>query len=766
MATSWWTKPALMLKRTRTAMASMLIALIGVLFISVGAWILLLRFEDFADLVSPHSLAIGQMTVNGEESRPHAELMRARFDHHFRRPATTPRETGFVESVALDTPQLFREKEVASALDKVTLEVSGVDLTRFLQFVNLLVRPGLWTIEGDFRTQPDRALLALRLSRGPRLVRTWYLERHDSAPDKSTLLQQLLDDAIFQLVYDFGNKADTNADPKKWRGVVPLPEGFPSPAAVGAYFEPRGALARYYAQRDWDDLDLAITRLRALRAEMPTFADGLQLLGLALAERRNETEAIHVYEQLQLLFQGDGSQTLSNTRRLLSVELLKASATIRLYTWQPTHAAIASLLALFDRLGAPSSLQGSPSEQAAYAELRAQAASQLAYGYALYLSYLRDHSVAEVFGTPEAPTALRVSDSELRALSREGSPDEAKVIVLRVARAAFAEHETWQAHGRTEQAALEQQWQSFERDGSRRRAELASRLAFAAGYAHYRIAEWEPIQPGQQATPIFGRSFDERLAQAAKDLGEADARHPNHYLVLQLLGLVHSEPRRDQTFMSIAEEYFERAVQAKPSDYYGHELLAGLMFRRALRAGIDLASRPALENGLAEATKAVELREVSGPAHLLRAQFQVLLLEIERETSRRKELRDALAHSLEQAWRFLPYVFKKPDVDLTWLRLVFDVRRLGEDLQPVGAVEDRSSGRSATQRFAVRKTSLLADAEDPLAACTELERRWVNNQRLDHVKTLKRQAEHLKTALADATEDDWREIPIAFGSIQ
>jgi hypothetical protein len=256
-------------------MASIVTWLIGFLFLGLGCWILLLRFEGLVDRFWPNNMSIGHVTVDGQENRGYAELLRARFDHHFRRPVAIPKETGFLEVVSLDAPELFQQKSLDAALEKMTVEVSGVDVARVIQFMNQLAKPDEWVVEGDFQTQSDRAVLALRLSRGGRLIRTWYLERPGNvSTEKSILLEQLIDDAIFQLVYDFGNQAESDPDLLKWRRVIPSPTSFPSRVAVASYYEARGALGRYYAQGDWSNLDIALARLQTLRAQMPEYADG------------------------------------------------------------------------------------------------------------------------------------------------------------------------------------------------------------------------------------------------------------------------------------------------------------------------------------------------------------------------------------------------------------------------------------------------------------------------------------------------------------
>ena len=757
-----------LLKRARRVMASIVIWLIGLLFIGIGAWIIALRFEGLMDRLKPHSMSIGQMTVDGQESRGQAELFRSRFDHHFRRPVAIPKETGFLEVVSLDTPELFKQKGLDSALARMTLDVSGVDLAKLVQFVNQIAKPDEWVVEGDFQTQSDRALLALRLSRGNRLIRTWYLERPgNTSANKSIVLQELIDDAIFQIVYDFGNQAEQDPDLLKWRKVIPPPTSFPSRGAVAAYYEARGALGRYYANGYWSDLDVALERLQTLRAQMPEYPAGLELLATALAEKRNETEAIHVYEQLRSVLlpsEADWDQLPTpQKRRILSVDLLKATATTKLYTWQSAHEAIRELLAINERLLKESAgARLSENERGSYVELRAQTAVQLAYTYALYLQYIRQYTVAEMFGSPDAPPELRVTEPADLNVLRGGDPVLAKKIVRQEMEKVASEHQKWLTSAKQEQAMLDTLWRQLA-DGERRRSELTSRLHLTAGLAHYRMMELENHESFKDDT-IFGETFDARVELASRELRAADAAHPNHYTVLQMLGLVYSEPRRQGLAVNIAEQYFERAIRANPSDYYGHELLSGLLLRRVANIGVDLTSRETIERGLAEAEKAVQQREISGPAQLLRAQLQTMLLEIERNEPKRRELRQLLDQYIDQAERFLPRPFGRPDVDLTWVRVAAATRRLGEEAEgPQSAQNDAEGSRqSKAQRFRRSKEELLTLVHELIRDCERLEDRWVAQQRVFQIKNLHQRAERLRRAIDDASLESWREIPIPF----
>jgi len=745
------------LKRIRRVIASIVAWLIGLLFLGIGSWILMLRFEGLADRISPHNMSIGQMTVDGSENKACAELLRARFDYHFRRPIAIAKETGFLEMASLDAPELFQPEGLSGALEQMTVEISGVDVSRILRFVNQLAMPDRWVVEGDFQTQSDRALLALRFSRGNKLIRTWYLERlGNPSTDKSVLLEGLIDDAIFQLVYDFGNSAETDGELRKWRNVVPPPGNvsFPSRSAVAAYYEGRGALGRYFAQGDWKDLDLALDRLQDLRSQMPQFPDGLQLLALALAEKRRDQEAIHVYEQLRLVLLPRGTNWAALSpqmkRRILSIDLLKATSIAKLDTWQSTHEAVASLLPLAETLRKELESVSKGEEGAAYNELLAHTAVQLAYTYALYLAHLRDYTVAEVFGSASAPDQLRVSLAEMEIL-RTGSPNEAKQIVRKLVRKTSERYQAWLHSAEDEQKILEDQWSEL-KDGPRRRRELDARLQLTSGYANYRMAEWEQSDASQGGA-VFGGTLDAQLNEAAHRLSDADAEHPNHYLVLQLLGLVYSEPRRAKE-LTIAEQYFERAIHANPFDHYGHELLADILFRRVATRGVDLASRDNIERGISEAQKAILERESSGIAHLLRAELLVMLLEIERDGTKRRELRATLAQHMDQAERFLPRAFGRPDPDLTWVRILSATRELGE--------QDGRTVSTKPHGFEAKKKDLEKMTDELISDCTKLEERWVAQQRVFHVKSLDERARRLREEIRSATATNWREIEIRF----
>lgn len=768
------------LGKARRFMASIVVILIGALLFGLGSWILLLRFEGFVDFVWPRTISVGQMTIDGKESKAQAELLRARFDHHFRSPRAMSSHTGFLEVATLETQQLFQPKKEDGAADALRIDVSGVDVAKIAQFVNQLAKPPQWLLEGDFQTQSDRVLLALRLRHGPQVIRTWYLEQiksrgtsgsdsnqqkaHDHADEAAMLLERLTDEAIFRLTYDFQNPTDDVSELRKWRNVITSPKGvrFPNPTAVAAYYGAVGALGRYYAQPDWRDLDVALEGLRTLRVQMPDFLDGLQLLGIVLSEKREEGEAIHVYEHLgSLLDKPSDDLAAADRKRLhLTIRLLKATAKAKLSTWQSAHDAVRELSSLAEELSSIVKSTADEKELFTYGELRAHCAVQLAHTYALYFDYLRHSTVTDVFKNFGIPDDLKLTDSDLKDLARDAPVEDTRRVVSRQIQKLAACHQKWLNEARVEGQRVD--WNASD-DRRRRRAELSSRIHLAAGYGAYRMAEWERCGADDSNRSVLNTTSEQLLLDARDALQQADAAHPNHYLVLQGLGLAYSEPRDGQVDLGVAEQYFERAIRANPFDYAGHELLSSLLLRRLANRGIDWGARDTINKGLAEAQKAIAQREISYTAHLRRAEFQTILLSLETDAAKRVELRGQLEQYCSQARRFLPRAFEQPDPDLTWVGILSDALRLGEDAE---AIHSSKAGlpdlKSRQQHWQASLKELEDGIEALLRDCAWWKTHWIANQRVSHVIRLEDQVRALQKQIQKARLEDWDPIQVSF----
>jgi hypothetical protein len=772
-------------RRWKTMAATIVAVLVGLAFLGLGLWILLLRVEGFVDYLSPGSLTIGQVSVDGKDTKEHAQLLRARFDHYFRRRATLPSETGFLDVVTLNAPEeLFRLRELANTADKIKVEVSGVDVGVILGFLYDLARPPEWVVEADFQNRPDRGVLALRLRRGTQVIRTWYLERaKPQGMDQTALIERLTDDAIFQLVFDFWTARKEDTELFKWRGVIQPPTTderppvvFPTPVAVAAYYGALGALGRYYAAGGWSDLEAAVEALRTLRIQMPEFATGLQLLGIALAEKRQEGEAVHVFEQLERLLEKAPGQGADHRR--LHVALLKATAKARQGTWQSAHDAIQDLDALDDALARVAAVAGrSAGDRALDEELGGHSAVQRAFVYALYLEFLRYVTLSEAFAAgTTAPEGLRLKPEEAKALA-PGSAN-ARPTVLEKVKEIAKRHRDAIGRATRAQAALEegndQRWQQVGFDWKRRKSELDARLHLAAGMGFYLMAEWErgpadPDDKGVFSGPPGGRPDAERgtslalLEQAKAELRRADAGHPNHYLVLQYLGLAYSEPRDPRSDLSVAEQYFDRANAANPSDYAGHELMSSILFRRVTLRGIDWGAKETIAEGLAEAQKAIRLRETSFIAHLRRAQFQAMRLVLERSAEERRKLWAELEQYCGQAERFMPRAFEHAAPELAWVKVASAIQRSHEESEGMVSAKGASPDAGAAQRLAESAQEVDSALKGVLKQAKWYEDRWVPNQRRFEVQAVAARAMALeKDVSRHPSPAEWLRIPVVF----
>lgn len=775
-----------LLERVRTILASVVAIGLGVLFFGLGLWVLILQAQGLYAYGRPSGLTIGQVTVDGKEAKEHSEIFRARYDHHFHVHASIPSATGFLDVVTLDSQLLFHPVAPATPAQNMKVEVSGVDLGSLVKYVNQLAKPPEWLLDADFQNRPDRALAVLRLRRGAEVVRTWYLERPKGPPEQApVIIERLIDDAIFRLAFDFWTAPETDGDLRKWRDVIARPKSrsgqaipFPSAAAVGAWYTACAGLGRYYSQGDWKDLDLALEALRTLRVEMPDFEDGLQLLAIALAERREEGEAIHVHEQLAALLDKRAEARKDDAalaRRRWEIVLLKASAKTRLYTWQSAHEAVRELDRLHDELKAAG---------AGLDELTAHTEIQLAYAYALYLDYIRYTTITEVFARRHFPDSekwrpLRNSDEDVAELAAESTRSR-PVVLRRVTEIAKRHIQLL----REAQGRLEKKIDWKEVGDKRRRDELEARLMLARGYGRIRMAEWErgaddPAEkkvwkwenPEDRSDPdllaLEGETFETLLQKAKDDLRVADARHPNHYQVLQLIGLAFSEPRDERADLSVAEQYLERAIRSNPYDHGGHEMLATLLLRRVANRGVDWASKDTIVRGLSEAQAAIALRDISFIAHLRRAEFQAMLLALETDPARRPPLRAQLEQYRDQARRFTPRAFQQEDPDLAWVGVVATQRQLAEEEEalasPTGdAAQHKQRLRAARAELEQKLVALIGDGEHDSGSWWWLNH-WVPNQRTFEIALVKKRAQELLDRMGGKQgRESWRNVPIAF----
>ncbi len=786
-----------------------IIVSVGVFLLLLGAWILFMQVVGVWDYYRPNNLKIGTITVDNTESKSHAELFRARFDHHFQPKTSKPLSKGFVEVQTLDFPQLFLAADSESKFNDITIEVKGVNVGLLYRYITLVAEPPRWTIEGDIQTMPDRLLLSLRMTRGDRLIRTWYLEEYAQVPgeiekEKALMLERLIDQAIFQIAFDLTNRSEKNEDIVNWQRSLPVHNiSFPDRRSFAAFYDGKSALSRYFAFGGQKDLLTAIEKLRLLRAYMPDFNEGLKLLALALAENRNETEAIHVYEQLLDLMKrsqpAGAAVSAQSVLEIRSVELHKATALSKLYVWRSTHQAHDELVALSEKLDqdyrvyCKTSSTDAITTCAKFEELQALTSIQLAYCYGIYLGYLKDKMVATIFGNQSAPRKLRIEDqAKIKVLTsgEEADAGEVKEIVSGVIVVANQEHLRW-----LQEARKKARLYTGNSDNTAighfdaRTREICSRYYFAAGYTHYRIAELEYAPGIQDADPIIdledfqpgdwlldqcetetgnnhvqpeqwkdrpgkpGKSaFQMRLNLAEHMLRQAEAALPNNYQALQFLGQVYSEPRRADADLHIAEQYLERAIMVKPSAYYTYTLRAELMIRQIADYGYQDKGLKLIEKGSNDVETALFFNPTSNSANLLNCKYLILKLEVESDQQAREAIWTKLRSALTRAEHYSPRIYNHVSVDMDWINIVTETLKLQDEVKN-GVQPDQL--RELDQSI----NNIIARADSLSSQVELLQKRWVAHQHVFHATELSQRAQALVQALKQARKQQaWQGI--------
>ena len=119
---------------------------------------------------------------------------------------------------------------------------------------------------------------------------------------------------------------------------------------------------------------------------------------------------------------------------------------------------------------------------------------------------------------------------------------------------------------------------------------------------------------------------------------------------------------------------------------------------------------------------------------------------------------------MDQAERFLPQAFGRPDPDLTWLRIVAATRRLDEEAGEINSSQDRAEEveQKRLQRLRRSQEELAKMIDELINDCNKLEERWVAQQRVFHIKSLEKSATRLRNEIKKATLENWRQIQISF----
>lgn len=533
--------------------------------------------------------------------------------------------------------------DAVDALGKV--EIKGVDVSWLLKTFYGFTEPRMPHVQAA--VQADASVHVTWLDVDGHPARTWTTRAAEQAtkPDPSSR-EEAIDRVVYRILYY------ANPDVIRRRNRAMDQISFPNANAFEAYQLGRQFLTAYQADLDPSQLDRAEERLRFLRGEMPSFPDGLLLLGITLTEQRKEDEAIQVFLQLKdLRSQGSSKDQL----RTFNARLLEATARRKLYRVTENNRSVQILQDLLGDLAAAlktgpatdekKTPQGAALTPSDLQRLELSVWCELVSALGHYQVLLR----AEDFDKQlqQAPKEVAASESEQELLRGAGDKqDERYKAFLQVRARLFSLQDTAYLHA---EGLLNQLGKDLE---EKEAAVIASRLDNANGYARFRYAQ-----------ELDEDAFQVEAKTAEKRLRTADASHPNDYMVLQNLATLLLEARYDPEGRNLVEamELLQRSLKIKPRDYWGYEQLASAYARKADLFGLDALNDKDLDAAIAAVEKAREYRPTGWSALPILAELYVL--KWEQAPGKREDLESTIATVLASSESRNPSSYRTPLVE-------------------------------------------------------------------------------------------------------
>lgn len=367
----------------------------------------------------------------------------------------------------------------------------------------------------------------------------------------------------------------------------------------------RQSLERYYKESRQDALLAAREHFRALVEHNPLYTDGYLMLGHALTENRQEREAIEVYDRALRILRTHGH---SDEQAILKARLLKAGSLLRCYRWADVIGAIDELDTLSRELELATHARPTGGGKKAldawrndlWLLARAHAENALCCAHLIVLM-------------PKSDSIRNYHLQDLAALLPRAVidplPDPDAFADRRlIADALFDKVQDLIKRSRAVAPLSKREW-ARDRD---------ARLAEVEGYARFRHAEW--------LGPACDHAFRTDCARALRKLHEAELHRPRDYALLQNIGMIYLSRRYDPSGHELdrALGYFERSVELKPADYYGHQQLGRISLRRALLAGRSAERERFLAAARRRIATAISLRPESASCRFLSDYVQLV----------------------------------------------------------------------------------------------------------------------------------------------
>lgn len=343
------------------------------------AWVVVLLARYVVLLLSaPKEITFSPLAVVGSNVKPDGSVLAGIMSSKLQRlkdgQSGTPAGYGFLQipSMAVPDPALAKTGGLSRRLEDLNLKVKDVDVNAVVKAVSAVFTPPETQLKGTVTELAATIEIDCQLVRGDDVKASWHSSRAKIAGKDEEVLDGLIDDVLFQFLYDLPRSEQL----KEWRGKAePGDYPYPNWQAMEAFVRGLEWLSDYQHNLDHSCLIKAQNQLQRLQIVAPDFALGLYFYGIALAENRQEAQAAEVFQQVKN--QPDASESIR-----WNALLQEAGARLRLYL--PSEAekkAVPLLLSLIHDLKTRLHSALEPKTEKEYQQLQALAQAQLGYTY-------------------------------------------------------------------------------------------------------------------------------------------------------------------------------------------------------------------------------------------------------------------------------------------------------------------------------------------------------------------------------------------------
>jgi hypothetical protein len=533
-------------------------------------------------------------------------LLASRFRSMAKRSVEPPAGYGIFSLPMLDS-SVTDSTKITNALkdfDNVTFKIKDVDFLGMIKSFDSALSPYAYEVKGSITQNSISTLITAQLTFKDKALGVWESEISGTQTGDQSL-RQACDDLAYEITYDLMTKPELSNFGIKSVG------DFNNWQSLKSYVEGLSAFKTYQATHDTNQLAAAYTNFNTLVYFQPESRLGLYFRGLVQSERRKELESVADFQKLQRVIKKELTETsrtnlskedrISRTKVCYEAQLNEATSLLKTYEQDDAEKAISTLDNLVKEISRKIAddettkiikqkmsayktpltadeqkfLQEeralSEDERNFYSKLLILSLAQLAYSHGTFLSYLRDAGLQQI--TNDVKNHYESFDRAIKA-AEDGK--------LRLP---------------TNQITAEMQ-------------ELEFRICNAKGYGIYRYAFFDAFngKDANEAEKIYRKDCD----NASEILGRAQDLRPDHYEVLQNLGMIFNDARFDPAgaYLMRAKELFESTTRFIPDDYYQYEQLAKIHLRLATLENDDRDKCIAeINQGLTNVALAVEKRK-------------------------------------------------------------------------------------------------------------------------------------------------------------